>query len=103
MFLCKPALVYLIFSIIGTFMMLIQNIGTNNLFCLGSFSCIVPNVTMVFSVNIIYILFWTFILNLICNSGYIKLAWFLVLIPFILSFILLMIMIGFINKESFFK
>jgi hypothetical protein len=43
----------------------------------------------VFLVKIVYILFWTWILNLICKDGHTGIAWFLVLIPFILLFVIM--------------
>ncbi len=87
--LCTPALVYFVMSMIATFLMLLQNIGNKNKFCLGAFSCNVPHVSLVFILKIIYILFWTWILNLICKSGYTSVSWFLLLLPFILAFVLL--------------
>ena len=91
--LCKPALVYLIISSVAIVVILFQNIGTRNMYCLGSLSCDVPSVTIIFAIKILYIVFWTWILNLICKSGATKVAWFLVLLPFILFFILLLFMI----------
>jgi hypothetical protein len=44
----------------------------------------VSSTLFVFFVKLVYILFWTWILNLICGSGHPGVAWFLVLIPFIL-------------------
>ena len=39
--------------------------------------------------KIIYILFWTFILNSLCKAGYKEISWFLVLLPILLLFIIL--------------
>jgi hypothetical protein len=36
-----------------------------------------------------YILFWTWLLNVICRGGATPFAWFLVLFPFIMMFIML--------------
>jgi len=44
---------------------------------------------LIFIVKIVYILFWTWVLNLICRAGVPILAWALVLIPFVLMFILI--------------
>ena len=44
---------------------------------------------LVFIVKIIYILFWTWVLNLMCKDGHSGIAWFLVLLPFILLFVIM--------------
>ena len=87
--LCTPSYVYLVISMIALFIMLFQNIGNANLYCLGSYSCSVGSTTLIFVIKILYILFWTWILNLICRAGATNIAWFLVLFPFILMFVLL--------------
>jgi len=87
--LCTPALIYFVMSMIATFLMLLQNIGNKKKFCLGSFSCNVSSVLSIFILKIVYILFWTWILNLICKSGHKGIAWFLLLLPFIFAFVLL--------------
>ena len=56
---------------------------------LGTFSSRVPNTSVIFIVKILYILFWTWILNLICRDGHANIAWFLVLVPFILVFLMM--------------
>ncbi len=88
-YLCKPAYVYLVISVIATVVLMIQNSGNSNRYCAGSFECSVPNTAMVFIVKFLYIGFWTFVLNAICRAGYKNLSWFLVLLPFILFFILI--------------
>jgi hypothetical protein len=93
--LCSPALFYFVVSIIGLFLILFQNIGNKNSYNLGTFSCRVPNTMMVFIVKIIYIVFWTWVLNLICKDGYKTISWLLVLLPWILMFVLIgMIMLN---------
>jgi len=37
-------------------------------------------------IHFIYVVFWTWVFNLICNAGYKWLSWVLVLAPFILIF-----------------
>jgi hypothetical protein len=87
--LCPPAALYLILSIIALVVMVFQNIGSENIFCLGSYSCDVSSVSLIFIIKILYVLFWTWVLNLICKAGFPSLSWFLVLFPFILFFILI--------------
>ena len=90
--LCTPATIYLVISISAIVIMIVQNWllnGNTNVFCLGSYSCSVSSMVLIFIVKLLYVLFWTWILNLICSAGAPEVAWFLVLLPFILMFILL--------------
>lgn len=94
-YLCTPAYVYLVISVIALVVMIFQNMGSKQVYCLGMYECDVGNVTAIFVIKILYVLFWTWILNLICNQGYTGVSWFLVLLPFILFFLLLaMMMLG---------
>lgn len=88
-YLCKPAYVYLVISVIATVVLMIQNSGNQRRYCVGSFECEVPNTALVFIVKFLYIAFWTFVLNAICRSGYKQFAWFLVLLPFVMFFVLI--------------
>jgi hypothetical protein len=87
--LCTPSYVYLVISVIALLIMLLQNIGNVNLYCLGSYTCAVSSTTLIFLIKALYILFWTWVLNLICRAGAPGVAWFLVLLPFILMFVLI--------------
>ena len=87
--LCTPALVYFIISMFALAIVFLQNIGNSNSYHLGSFSCRVPNTMIVFIVKVIYVLFWTWILNLICKDGHTGISWLLVLLPFILLFVII--------------
>jgi hypothetical protein len=84
--LCTPSKIYLIISAVALVVMLIQNFGRYNTYCLGNYSCEVTNTTLIFIVKIVFILFWTWILNLICRAGATPIAWVLVLMPFVLMF-----------------
>jgi hypothetical protein len=87
--LCTPAYVYLVISIIAIFFMAIQNIGSENVYCIGTYSCDVYSTALIFIIKILYVLFWTWVLNLICRAGAPSVSWFFVLLPFVLFFILL--------------
>ena len=87
--LCTPAYAYLVISVIAIAVMGFQNYGNINTYCLGSYSCDVSSVGLIFMIKVMYVLLWTWILNLICRAGAPGLSWFLVLLPFILLFILL--------------
>jgi hypothetical protein len=67
----------------------VQNIGNTNIFNLGNFSCAVPSTIALFAIKMMYIVFWTWILNLMCKDGYPNIAWVLVLFPFIGMFVMI--------------
>lgn len=96
--LCTPAFVYFTISMAMFVLVAVQNIGNSNMFNLGNFSCAVPNTILVFIVKILYILFWTWILNLMCKDGYPNIAWMLVLLPFILVFIVIAMIV--VNQRN---
>ena len=87
--LCTPAYVYFIISVLGIAISALQNMGNRNRYDLGMFSCRVPSCIAVFILKVLYILFWTWILNLMCKDGHKEIAWFLVLLPFIMLFVIM--------------
>lgn len=87
--LCPPALLYLVISLISMFIIAFYNYGNNQIYCVGYYSCPVSSITLIFIVKLIYIVFWTWILNLICGAGYSTISWLLVLLPILLFFILI--------------
>jgi len=87
--LCSPSLLYFGISMIALVLVFLQNLGNTNSYHVGSFSCRVPNTTIVFIIKFIYILFWTYILNLICKDGHTGLSWLLVLLPWLLLFVMM--------------
>jgi hypothetical protein len=84
--LCSPSYVYFIVSVLAIAISAIQNFGNNKKYNLGMFSCRVPSCLAIFMFKILYILFWTWVLNLMCKDGHSGIAWFLVLLPFIMLF-----------------
>lgn len=87
--LCTPAYIYLVISMMLLVVMYIQNRNNIDVYCLGAYECDVTNVTAIFLVKFVYILFWTWILNLICSSGFTSISWLLLLLPVILFFLLI--------------
>ena len=45
--LCTPSYVYLVLSIIALIFMAIQNYGNINVYCLGSYSCVVSSTLLI--------------------------------------------------------
>jgi len=89
--LCSPAYFYLVLSVIVVALLVIQNLfnGNPNELCVGSYSCSVSNIVLIFVIKALYIAFWTFVLDALCKYGLKKLSWFLVLFPFLLFAVLL--------------
>lgn len=87
--LCTPALLYFAISMFALLVVLFQNLGYSNSYHVGSFSCRVPSTAAVFIVKLIYVLFWTYVLNLICKDGHVGLSWLLVLLPWLLLFVMM--------------
>jgi hypothetical protein len=98
--LCTPSYIYFIISVIGLALAAMQNIGNSQLYCLGSFSCQVPSTIAIFIFKLVYILFWTWVLNLMCKDGEETIAWLLVMLPFILLFVILGLVMLYQNDEK---
>ena len=72
--LCTPSLIYFILSIFAIIGMFFFNFE------------IIPIL-----INIIWMLMWTWILNYLCSIGYSGVSWFLVLLPYIVIFLMVVL------------
>lgn len=86
--LCSPAHFYLVISLIAWVIMATQNASNSYVYCVGNYSCNTTSTFSIFIFKLVYIIFWTWLLNIICKGGYTNVSWFLVLIPYILFFII---------------
>ena len=100
MSLCTPAFIYILLSSIGIIIIAYQNYGNQNLYCVGNVNCPVQSTTPVFVAKILYVLFWTFVLNTLCSYGYYKLSWFILLLPFILFFVFVSVMGQIVSRRT---
>ena len=83
--LCLPSKIYFVLSIVGILSSLIA-------------PSIFGNVSLFMQlIHFIYVVFWTWVLNLICKAGYKWLSWVLVLAPFLLMFFIM----AFILNDAF--
>ena len=88
--LCSPAVFYFFISIFSFLIMYLQNIGRDSKeFCLGVYECNVNNRNYIYLFDLVYIFFWTYLLNLLCKKGYKDISWFLVLLPYLFMFVLI--------------
>lgn len=89
---CPPAQFYFIISIVSLVIIGYQNLGNSTLYCVGDYNCDVPNTGMVFLIKLLYVVFWTWLLNVICRGGATWFAWLIVLLPILLLFIMVSMM-----------
>jgi len=98
--LCDPAKLYFVISVISFMFIMIQNIGNQGRFTLGSYSCRHSNPALLLLVQALYIVFWTWLLNIICkiNKG---ISWVIVLFPYMVLFIALgFVLLNGIQKDK---
>lgn len=82
--LCTPAFLYFVISAFIYILVILQNVNNNRVFYLGYLSCNVPSTWLILVIKAMYIIFWTWILNLMCKDGYPTIAWIFVFFPFLL-------------------
>tara|TARA_Y100000389_G_C17103277_1_gene337010 strand:- start:280 stop:603 length:324 start_codon:yes stop_codon:yes gene_type:complete len=86
---CTPAQIYFGISFLSILIMMIQNIQDQNSYCCGLIKAPSPvNNIVYFVFKIIYVLVWTYLLNLLCKKGYKTMSWVILLLPLIAMFIL---------------
>ena len=84
--LCVPAKIYLGISALVIISILLQNIMNSlNIYTLGTASYRVLNTPIIFIIKVAYVVFWTWVLQLICEAGYTDLSWLLVLLPIVMG------------------
>ena len=76
MYLCTPALVHLVLSILGVIVLVFQKAFDGLIW------------------NILFSLVWLWFLQILCNRGYVTLAWVLVLLPFIIGAIIIILLVS---------
>jgi hypothetical protein len=84
--LCTPAKLYFIISLILLAVSSYYDLTRNekDKICLGKINCKVESKPVFYILNILFILLWAFILNMLCRFGWSKLSWFLFLFPYII-------------------
>jgi len=99
--LCAPAYIYFIISVIFLILgVIFVNNGSvdTGIYCLDE-NCTKPGVAFIIVLKFVFILFWTWILNFICKSGYPGVSWFLLLLPYILLIITFLIIYELIKRK----
>ena len=81
--LCTPAYLYFLLSIaMLIFAGIFMNTEMMKSYCNGK--CGPIQVILFFLIKLIFIIFWTWVLNVLCRGGAGWLSWFMVLFPFIM-------------------
>ena len=88
--LCMPSKIYFFMAVILFILSVVNDMQNKdkNKVCLGKLQC--DNKPLYYFLNVFFILLWTWFLNKLCNMGWVKLSWFLLLFPF---FVLLVVLI----------
>ncbi len=99
--LCNPARFYVLISLFSIIVMGLQNLGNSDKYCLGIYECnLTFHTLLVFIGKLLYVLFWTIVLNSLCQNKYTNLAWFLVLLPFVGLFIILGLFVLNVGRQT---
>ena len=99
--LCAPAQLYLGMSILAVLVQCYQNVGNPNVFACGLMKANSPiNNVFYIAFEVLYVLGWTYLLNILCKKGYKQISWLLVLLPLIAMFILIGLVIMVIQANS---
>lgn len=79
--LCAPALIYLVFSVLAILYMIYDHYNAGSVI-----------------IKLLFIILWTWILNLLCEKGFEAISWFLVLLPFIIFILFIVIVLHNLKK-----
>lgn len=87
--LCMPSKLYMIIGIILLAISYYYDIKTNDeeKICLGNVKCAIKNKPAYYAFNVLFILIWALLLNMLCRYGWIKTAWVIFIFPYILMLI----------------
>ena len=92
--LCTPAQLYLGMSVLAVLTQCYQNIGNPNVFSCGLMKAQSPiNNAFYISFEILYVLGWTYLLNILCKKGHTKISWLLILLPLVAMFVIIGLLI----------
>lgn len=99
---CTPARIYLGISVVALILIIIQNFANpdKSQLCVGAHKCTMPYKGLVLFFKVVYMLFWTWLLNFLCRKGLRSLAWVILMIPFLLIAIIIGAMILSVNNAE---
>jgi hypothetical protein len=98
--LCPPAKFYLLISIVSYIFIILQNIGNSTHIKMGTYSCRHSSPGLVLVLQALYIVFWTWFLNMLCKINP-SISWVIVLLPFIMFFLLMaLVLLNGMNQDK---
>ena len=91
--LCSPAKLYLGISVVMVIFMLFQNLRSrSHKICLGDYNSCYDrtgaNIFIFIFVKMMYVAFWTYVLNWACRSGNSTVSWIMAFFPIVLFVVL---------------
>ena len=86
--LCPPAEFYMVTSLLALLYITFTVGQDKEIYCLGE-QCFIPSTLGLFIFQLVYIAFWTWLLNILCRGGASWLSWLIALFPIILFLFLL--------------
>lgn len=87
--LCTPAKIYFLISAVSVLGLLFQQRRPYE-YHAGRFKIkLAHHFALFFLIKILYLILWTFILKKLCDNGYKQLAWFIVVLPLLMFFIMI--------------
>lgn len=98
--LCAPSKIYFFMAIILLFLSFVNDMRSKDKdkVCLGKLKC--DNKPLYYFLNVLFILVWTWLLNRLCSTGWVKLSWFLLLFPLIMLVILFFMISFFVVRMA---
>lgn len=86
--LCTPSKIYFFVAVILLFLSFVIDMRNKDKdkVCLGKLKC--KSKPLYYLLNVLFIVFWSWILNKLCSYGWVKLSWFLLLTPFFVLVVL---------------
>lgn len=81
--LCQPAQVYLGLSLVGMILFFFTAYDASQQFCNNSMQCQVVNTSFMMGVKLLFVLLYTWVLNVLCDRVSPWVSWVLVALPFL--------------------
>lgn len=82
---CTPAKTYMVLAVLSIAYSFVANIGSSEVFHLGTLKTYVGNTYLVILFEIVYLFVWGWFINWLCKKRATNIAWFIVLLPYVLA------------------
>ncbi len=82
---CTPSKTYMVLAVLSIAYSFVANIGSSEVFHLGTLKTYVGNTYLVILFEIVYLFVWGWFINWLCKKRATNIAWFIVLLPYVLA------------------